>query len=229
MTKPDDHHVIDENVRLAVYRTFANMGRCLSRDEIADALDLDRKTVDESFERIAEQRYVALGDDGTVLMAHPFSSIPLGFSVMGADTLWWGGCAWDSFAIPCLVPADDDVLVATRCPGCDTPLAWVVGNDGPPAGDEVAHFLTPMADVWADVVHTCNNQRLFCNESCVNRWLEDSGNTKGYVMDLATLWRLAARWYAGRLDYGYTRRDPETAAEYFRSVGLTGSFWGLPD
>lgn len=37
-------------------------------------------------------------------MAHPFTAVPLGFSVMGQDTLWWGGCAWDSFAIPHLLP-----------------------------------------------------------------------------------------------------------------------------
>jgi hypothetical protein len=46
-------------------------------------------------------------------------------------------------------------------------------------------------------------------------------------MDLATLWRLARGWYAGRLDHGYVRRDPSQAADYFRSVGLTGPFWGL--
>jgi hypothetical protein len=46
-------------------------------------------------------------------------------------------------------------------------------------------------------------------------------------MDLATLWRLAQHWYDGRLDRGYQRRDPMTAAAYFRSVGLDGPFWGL--
>ena len=47
-------------------------------------------------------------------------------------------------------------------------------------------------------------------------------------MDLATLWRLARGSYAGRLDRGYRRRDPEQAGEYFASVGLRGPFWGLP-
>jgi len=61
----------------------------------------------------------------------------------------------------------------------------------------------------------------------VDRWLTDSGNEQGYVMDLATLWRLAEHWYEGRLDTPYTRRDPQTAAAYFRSVGLDGPFWGL--
>jgi hypothetical protein len=34
---------------------------------------------------------------------------------------------------------------------------------------------------------------------------------------------------AGRLDRGYRRREPAAAAEYFREVGLRGSFWGLPE
>ena len=33
-------------------------------------------------------------------MAHLFAAINLGFSVMGRNTLWWGGRCWDSFALP---------------------------------------------------------------------------------------------------------------------------------
>ena len=51
----------------------------------------------------------------------------------------------------------------------------------------------------------------------------------GYVMDLPTLWRLASRWYEGRLVRGYLRREPAQAAAYFDEVGLRGAFWGLPD
>lgn len=206
-----------EEVRVAVYRSFAGTGRAPA------AAELDRTALRE----LHRQRHLVLGPDGEVVMAHPFSSVPLGFSVMGRDTLWWGGCAWDSFALPHLLPAEPDVLVATRCPGCDTPLAWVVGRDAPPAGDEVAHFLTPAAHMWDDVVHTCGHQRLFCNDSCVTAWLGRTGNQRGYAMDLTTLWDLARDWYTGRLDHGYQRREPAQAKDYFRSVGLDGPFWGL--
>jgi hypothetical protein len=81
--------------------------------------------------------------------------------------------------------------------------------------------------MWDDVVHTCGHQRIFCSEDCVDRWLADNGATLGYVMDLPTLWRFASGWYAGRLDRGYVRRDPVTAANYLREVGLSGPFWGL--
>ena len=81
--------------------------------------------------------------------------------------------------------------------------------------------------MWDDVVHTCGHQRIFCDERCVDVWLSQTQHDKGYVMDLATLWRLARGWYAGRLDRGDERRDPTSAAAYFADVGLTGPFWGL--
>ena len=107
------------------------------------------------------------------------------------------------------------------------PHAWNVGAERPPAGEQVAHFLVPAARMWDDVVHTCGHQRLFCSPACVTAWLEATGYARGYVLDLGTLWRLAAHWYDGRLERGYTRREPAEAAEYLRGVGLSGPFWGL--
>lgn len=73
------------------------------------------------------------------------------------------------------------------------------------------------------------HQRIFCSEDCVTTWLDRSGRLRGYVMDVPTLWRLASGWYAGRLERGYVRREPSAAADYLRSVGLSGTFWGFPD
>ena len=217
----------DEAVRLAVYGGFVSDGRPPTLDEMAARLHIDPAAVTESLRHLHAARHVVLGADGEIVMAHPFASVPLGFSVMGHDTLWWGGCAWDSFAIPQLVEDDPNVLVATQCPGCGKPLAWVINRESPPLGDEVAHFLVPMAQVWDEVVHTCSHQRLFCSVECVQRWADSAGLEPGYVMDLATLWRLASRWYEGRLEAGYQRREPDRARDYFREVGLTGPFWGL--
>ena len=216
----------DEDLRLAVYGALAASGTVPTDEELAIRVGTDSAAVREGLGRLAGQRHVVLTADGGIVLAHPFATRSFGFSVMGERTLWWGGCAWDSFAIPHLVDAEPSVLVATRCPACDAALSWVVDRSGPPAGDEVAHFLVPMAQVWDDVVRACGNQRLFCSPECVERWLSDTGQDRGHVMDLATLWRLAQGWYAGRLDRGYTRREPVAAAEYFRSVGLTGPFWG---
>jgi hypothetical protein len=216
----------DEQVCVAVYRNFATTGAAPPTDQLARALDTDTDDVRDRLRRLAAARHVVFDDD-RIVMAHPFSAVPFGFAVMGNSTLWWGGCAWDSFAIPHLIDAEPEVLVATRCPGCDAPHAWVVSRNQSPPGEQVAHFLVPVANMWDDVVHTCGHQRIFCREACVDTWLTRTSHDRGYVMDLTTLWRLAKGWCAGRLDRGYARRDPAEATAYFSEVGLEGSFWGL--
>jgi hypothetical protein len=216
-----------EDLRLAVYWAFARTGRAPEPAELAEQLGASRPETEQGLAELARDRYLALDASGRIVMAHPFAAVPLGFSVMGRRTLWWGGCAWDSFALPHLLPDEDEVLVATRCPACGRPHARSVGTAAPPGGGQVAHFLVPAARMWDDVVHTCGNQRLFCSSRCVSDWLERTGSPRGYEMDLATLWRLAAHWYEGRLDRGYIRREPSQAADYLRSVGLSGPFWGL--
>ena len=217
-----------EELRIAVYDLFRR-GQIPRIATLADSLAISAEGVRTGLETRAAQRHLALGADGEITMAHPFTAVPLGFSVMGKETLWWGGCAWDSFALPHLLPEQGSMLVATSCPACDTAHAWHVDNQKPPPGDQVAHFLVPTSHMWDDVVHTCGNQRIFCSEQCVGAWLDRSGERRGYVMDLPTLWRLASGWYAGRLERGYVRREPSAAADYLRGVGLSGDFWGLPD
>jgi hypothetical protein len=210
-----------EDLRLAVYRSFAETGRCPDADGLAAQLGQPAATIRDGLAELAAARHVVLDDAGTaIVMAHPFAATNLGFSVMGARTLWWGGCAWDAFAIPHLVDDVPSVLVATTCPACDEAHAWTVDRIRPPAGDQVAHFLVPVAQMWDDVLHTCGNQRIYCDEACV-------GDRPGDTFDLPTLWRLARGWYAGRLDRGYRRREPAAAAAYFESAGLSGLFWGL--
>ncbi len=218
-----------ETLRLAVYRGFAQDGRAPSHGSMAATCSATLDQVRQGLEQLASDRHLVLSDDGDVVMAHPFAALNLGFSVMGRATLWWGGCAWDSFALPHLLTDESDVLVATRCPGCDAALSWVVGRQAPPAGDEVAHFLVPASRMWDDVVHTCANQRVFCSTVCVRNWLERNGFEQGYVMDLPTLWRLASGWYSGRMEGGYQRRDPVASTAYLHEVGLRGPFWGLPE
>lgn len=216
-----------EDLRLAVYRSFARTGRAPGSRELAGQLACDESAIVRGLDELAAARHVVLDELGQIVMAHPFSAVPLGFAVMGAQTLWWGGCAWDSFALPHLLPDEGEVLVATRCPACSRPHSWNVGTLGPPEGDQVAHFLVPASRMWEDVVHTCSNQRLFCSHDCVSAWLEATGSQRGYVMDLGTLWRFAGHWYDGRMQRGYVRREPAEAADYMRGAGLAGSFWGL--
>jgi hypothetical protein len=216
-----------EDLRLTIYESLAFTGRVPETAALAAALGADLDEVEAGLRQLAAARHLALDADGHIALAHPFSTIDLGFSVKGARTLWWGGCIWDSFAVPHLVPDEPEVLVATTCQGCGRAHAWVVGRDAPPAGDQLAHFLVPAAHMWDDVIFTCANQRVFCDAACLDAWLVREGHERGYATNLATVWRLASGWYEGRLDRGYVRREPAAAHEYMRSVGLHGAFWGL--
>jgi hypothetical protein len=214
-----------EALRLAVYGTFA-AGRVPTIASLAEDLGTMKDDVRGGLYSLANNRHVVLGLNGEIAMAHPFSAVPMGFSVMARDALWWGGCAWDSFALPQLLPGQGPMLVATRCPACERPHTWNISNVAPPEGDQVAHFLVPVERMWADVLHTCSHQRIFCSEECIDDWLAVTGRPKGAVLDLPALWNLAAHWYDGRLERGYRRREPEESAQYLRGLGLTGAFWG---
>lgn len=211
--------------RLFIYQQLARRGTAPDIIELSRHFNLSIEESKAILQELATARHIAINSDLQILMAHPFSTIPLGFSVMGEETLWWGGCSWDSFALPNLVK--QEVVVATTCPNCESAHAWRVAPELPPQGNQVAHFLIPTKDMWIDVMHTCGNQRIFCNEKCLDKWLEKTHNEKGYVMNLSTLWVLASHWYDGRLNLDYERREPTTAAQYFREVGLSGPFWGL--
>ena len=216
-----------EKLRLLVYTTFAQTGAAPGRCFIAETMMVPEEEVIDGLKALASQRHLALDPKDEIAMAHPFSSVPLGFSVMSENTLWWGGWAWDSFALVHLLDTENSYLVATTCPNCDNALAWNVSTQKAPQGKQVAHFLIPTSHMWDDVVHTCSNQRIFCDELCVDEWLKRTQHDRGYVMDLDTLWKLASDWYTGRLEKGYVRREPSQAKEYLRNVGLSGSFWGL--
>jgi hypothetical protein len=217
--------VLTKEIRLYVYKQFGDLGTAPSLSQISKYFKISEDQTRDELQKLTQARHIAINNEFEILMAHPFSSIPLGFSVMGAKTLWWGGCSWDSFALPNLL--NQEVVIATSCPNCKSAHSWRVNPETPPQGDQIAHFLIPTKEMWLDVVHTCGNQRIFCSESCLDLWLKQTNQQRGYSMNLSTLWLLASHWYDGRLEINYERRDPTTALQYFKDVGLSGTFWGL--
>lgn len=102
----EEDQVDVEDLRLFVYRAFAAEGRAPDVASLAHLLDVQSEAVVAGLRQLARAHHLVLDENDRVLMAHPFSAVPLGFAAMGAGTLWWGGCAWDSFAIAHLLPGE---------------------------------------------------------------------------------------------------------------------------
>jgi hypothetical protein len=219
------------DVRRVVYDTLAAEGRAPSVREIARRCGITADDAQRALGELAARHAAVLTADGDAIrMAHPFSAAPMGFVVTAVDPgdarTWWGGCAWDSFGISAAVGVD--VQIETRCPGCGTRHGYTAGATLAPVADAVVHFLVPARDWWADVVHTCSHIRVFCDASHVDAWCRDHGQTRGEVVGLDAVWRLAQPWYGDRLATDYAPRPVERSQQLLNDVGLTGDFWQLP-
>jgi hypothetical protein len=69
---------------------------------------------------------------------------------------------------------------------------------------------------------------LFRSEEHVDRWLERTNRSKGAVVDLQTVWRLAYAWYPDPRWASWRPRTRDESQWVIGSVGLTGEFWELP-
>ncbi len=148
-----DTAAFDNEVRLHIYRRFAEDGRPPSTDQTGEALQAGLDEVSEAYRRLAEGRVIVL-DPGTtdVWMANPFCAKPTPFRVEAGDRWWWGTCAWDAPGILAMLGLDG--TVATACPDCEDPLELRVENGDVRPADAVGHFAVPAARWWEDIGYT---------------------------------------------------------------------------
>ena len=69
---------------------------------------------------------------------------------------------------------------------------------------------------------------LFRSEEHLDRWLTKTGRTKGAVVPLEQVWRLARAWYSDPRGADWRPRTRDENQVVLASVGLTGQFWQLP-
>ena len=143
----------DLEVKLAVYRHFAETGRRPSVDEVADRVGAATAEIPPTYARLRVLRVLLLEPDGvSIRMASPFSGVPTQHVVEAGGISYFANCAWDSLGIPAALrkPA----TVHSRCEQAMEPLTLEVGPDGPPPSDWLFHCLVPAAHWWDDLVFT---------------------------------------------------------------------------
>ncbi|HVP44648.1 MAG TPA: organomercurial lyase [Terriglobales bacterium] len=143
----------DLQVKLAVYRHFAETGKRPSPAEVAKQIGIPAADVPAVYTRLHTQRVLVLEPDGTsIRMAPPFSGVSTQHVVEAGGVSYFANCAWDALGIPAAL--HKPATVRSRCEQSLEPMALPVGLEGPAPSDWLFHCLVPAAHWWDDIVFT---------------------------------------------------------------------------
>jgi len=143
----------DVEVKLAVYRHFAETGRRPSLMETAERVGSDVDNVLDAYQRLMAQRLLVLEADGSsIRMASPFSGVPTQHVVEADGIQYFANCAWDALGV--LAALHKQGTIQSHCAQSGEPLHLQVDLQGPVASDWLFHCLVPAARWWDDIVFT---------------------------------------------------------------------------
>lgn len=143
----------DTQIKLAIYRHFAETGRRPSPEDVAEQVGADVGNVLEAYPRLRAQRVLALESDGSsIRMAPPFSGVPTQHEVIVDGKQYFANCAWDSLGVIAALQRSGEVH--SRCEQSGEPLRLVVGPAGPELSAWLFHCLVPASKWWDDIVFT---------------------------------------------------------------------------
>ena len=144
---------LDRSVRGEVYEAAMSGRRLPLAAEGASALGVDPDEVRAAFEHLAAGRVLVLQQGtGEILMANPFSAVPMPFAVHARGHLSFGNCIWDALGIPAMLGSDGRIATSCGCCGLAMELEVRGGALAPAAG--VVHFAVPARHWWEDIVFT---------------------------------------------------------------------------
>src|SRR5262245_3567207 len=147
----------DLQVKLAVYRSFAETGRRPCPYDVARRFGASLPEVLEAYVRLRAQRVLVLEADGaSIRMAPPFSGVETQHVVQSGGISYFANCAWDSLGIPAALQRPATVL--SRCEQSMEPLRLRVGLGGPEGPEANSgwrfHCAVPAAHWWDDIIFT---------------------------------------------------------------------------
>ena len=101
----------------------------------------------ETLASLADQHVVVLGDDGQIVMAHPFSAPrPDATTVEAGGRTWHGNCGWDGLGLVHALLLEDATVTSGE--------VAVRMRSGEPLDHALFHVLVPARDWWADPGYT---------------------------------------------------------------------------
>ena len=144
---------LDLEVKLAVYRHFAETGGPPSPDEVAKRAGASVDEILGAYARLRALRVLVLEADGSsIRMAPPFSGVATQHVVATKRRSYFANCAWDAFGIPAAL--HEPATVQSRCEQSLEPLRLEVGLLGPAPSEWLFHCAVPAAHWWDNIVFT---------------------------------------------------------------------------
>jgi Alkylmercury lyase len=143
----------DTAVKVAIYRSTAEVGSPPSIESVAEQLGVVPDTIRQAYTRLRANRVLFLEPDGvTIRMAPPFSGVPTQHQVTVDGIEYFANCAWDALGIPAALHRPG--RIRSRCEQSLEPLSLAVRQEGPEDSTWLFHCLVPAAKWWDDLVFT---------------------------------------------------------------------------
>ena len=144
---------LDDQVRLHIYRHFAEHGSPPRRADTASRLGLDDNEASAAYRRLADGHVIVL-QPGTdeILMANPWSAVPTDFRVTVSGREWYGNCIWDGLGVVAMLGGAG--TVCTSCPDCGQAMEVEIADYKVVRGDGIGHFAVPAGRWWEDIGYT---------------------------------------------------------------------------
>ena len=126
-----------------------------------------------------------------------FAAADLGFYRDGQSGSLCGGAGAPGTASPSSSPRERWSRASWSPPTCPSraraAVAWTVARSGPPRWPRGRSFSRPDGHgLGRRGLRLLERGACSAQQDCVGAWLASTGQTQGYIMDLATLWHLAS-------------------------------------
>ena len=141
----------DLEIRLAVYRYFAENGRSPALEEMCDIAGQPSEKVQDAYQRLRARRLLVPSADGrSIRMAPPLSGVETQHRVHVGGRPYYGNCAWDAFGV--IAALGGHGRVESRCEATGEPLILSLTPSGPNDSSWRFHVVVPAAQWWDDIV-----------------------------------------------------------------------------
>jgi hypothetical protein len=143
----------DLEIRMAVYRYFAESGRSPALEEMCNITEQSPEEVQNAYQRLYTRRLLVPSADGrSIQMAPPFSGVETQHRIHVGERLYYGNCAWDAFGVVAALGGHG--RVESRCEASGEPLIPSLTPSGPSDSSWRFHVVVPAAQWWNDIVFT---------------------------------------------------------------------------